>query len=307
MIHKDNSFQLFAILYSVLLLLLSGCTLPTPPPASYAHMLPADALLEGIDPHTLVAGVLPSTDSIMAMLTATDIGDSIENREAEHTSLLSRLRYRRIASLQNSMKQNRKELERYMDSAWPTLRAWHRLFSPKTPRKVPMLTDPGLYSLPRPDQLEYAHTWALDIFLQNVRQLPGGVQKGPRIYSLSDGIVIAAASNWHGFPRIADSIDYLWGGLSPKAGNGVIVYAPTEKRYYLYFHFYRALVYPGQIVLKGTPLGFAGNSGINARKKGGGEHLHLEIFNASTGSFLRNTQLMEMLAKRKSQSIFPED
>jgi len=72
----------------------------------------------------------------------------------------------------------------------------------------------------------------------------------------------------------------LKGGISPKAGNGVIIYSPDEKRYFLYFHLYDALVEKGQIVRRGQAIGHGGNTGINARKKGGGDHLHFEIFDA---------------------------
>lgn len=306
-------------------LLLSAC-MPQPEPLAFLDQPPfaeakgsilrlselarrsvQTALMDGIDPSSLTAQVLPSADAIMAMLSTSNTADRFEDNEEEAHSPFTVLRYQRIASYYEVMHRRRSELEAYLDGAWPVLSAWDRLFASKNQQKRYVLTEPGLYSLPRRDQLEYSHTWALDIFLQEVRQFPDGTQKGPIIYSLSDGIVVAASSNWHGYPRLGASVDYLWGGLSPKAGNGVIVYSPAEKRYYLYFHLYRTSLVPGRVVRKGSALGYSGNSGTNARKKGRGEHLHLEIFNAASGRFFSNEQILAMLSRSSRTSIFTED
>ena len=157
------------------------------------------------------------------------------------------------------------------------------------------VTLPGLSSLPRLNELDYSHTFALDIFLQNVEYLSWNIQRGPIIHSLSDGIVVSAESGWLGFPRKSTALSYIKGGISPKSGNGVIVYSPEEHRYYLYFHLYDLFVEKGDILLRGQPIGHGGNTGINARKKGGGDHLHLEIFDSKKGRFLRNTQIITLL------------
>lgn len=316
---------LFAVVLTAFSLLMSGC-MPRPEPLAFLDQPPfADAkgslsrlselsrrhvqtaLMDGIDPSSLVAQALPSADAIMAMLSTSSMVDRFEDNEEEAHSPFTVPRYQRIASYYEVMRRRRSELEAYLDGAWPVLSAWDRLFASKKPQKRYVLTKPGLHSLPRRDQLEYSHTWALDIFLQDVQQLPDGTQKGPIIYSLSDGIVVAASSNWRGYPRFNASVDYLWGGLSPKAGNGVIVYSPSERRYYLYFHLYNAFVVPGQAVRRGSALGFSGNSGINARRKGRGEHLHLEIFNAANGRFFSNEQILAMLSSASRTSIFTQD
>ncbi len=121
--------------------------------------------------------------------------------------------------------------------------------------------------------LNASHQYALDIFFKSVKKI-GAEETGPQIKSMSYGIVVSVASDWAGGDKQSN---YKKGGLSPKAGNGVIVFNPDNGRYYAYFHLKNAAVHPGQFVLPGTPLGNGGNTGINARKKGHGNHLHVEI------------------------------
>ncbi|MEN6499169.1 MAG: M23 family metallopeptidase [Rectinema sp.] len=261
-----------------------------------------NAVMEGIkkgyDPHVLVSMLIPSSGHILAMLI--DNEDSEEYRELDGLSYPAELYYDRIAALHESMSTLRPRYESMFDALYEAM----KVYAPAVPRDWVEkeadswqgdVTLPRLFTLPRLQDLDYSHTFALDIFLKEVEYLPGNVQRGPMIHSLSDGIVVAAESGWVGFPRTSQSLSFLKGGISPKAGNGVIIYSPEEKRYFLYFHLYDALVEKGQIVRRGQAIGHGGNTGINARKKGGGDHLHFEIFDAQKGKPLRNTQIIAFL------------
>ena len=85
------------------------------------------------------------------------------------------------------------------------------------------------------------------------------------------------------------------GGLSPAAGNGVVVYSPASGRYYSYFHLDEVAVQRGQVVERGAALGRGGNTGINARKKGHGGHLHLEIFDTGEDRALSAWEVRQLL------------
>jgi hypothetical protein len=121
--------------------------------------------------------------------------------------------------------------------------------------------------------LAHAHQYALDIFFTTISR-SGAAETGPPVRSISRGIVVATASDWDGGDREAT---YRQGGLSPKAGNGAIIWCPDDGRYYAYFHLKETLVQTGAIIAAGTILGPGGNTGTNARKKGHGAHVHIEI------------------------------
>ena len=242
---------------------------------------------------------LPSSGHVLAMLI--DDQDSEEYQNLDGISLPARLSYNHIAALHPEMNALRSRYEAFIDVFYRRLlesgisdfpAKW---FEQNAQTWNGNVTLPGLSSLPRLDELDYSHTFALDIFLQDVEYLSWNIQRGPVIHSLSNGIVVAAESGWLGFPRKSAALSYIKGGISPKSGNGVIVYSPEEHRYYLYFHLYDLFVKKGDILLKGQAIGHGGNSGINARKKGGGDHLHLEIFDSKSGRFLRNTQIIALL------------
>jgi len=122
-------------------------------------------------------------------------------------------------------------------------------------------------------QLQYSHRYALDVFFTSVKR-NGVAETGPLIRSMSRGIVVASSGDWKGGDTPAS---YSGGGLSPRAGNGVIVYCPDDGRYYAYFHLASVTVSPGSLVGAGTVLGPGGNTGTNARRKGHGAHVHLEV------------------------------
>ncbi len=280
--------------------------LPAKDIRSSAAELTAHILQSGIDPKLAATALIPSAGRLLAMII--DDRDSEEYQDLSGISYPARLAYQRIASLHEEMTPL---LDRY-SALFASLYQMLKISAPPYP---PLWTEatasswrgdvtlPRLFTFPRPKDLDYSHTFALDIFLRDVEYLSGDVQRGPFIHSISDGIVVAAGTDWLGYPRESSELSFLHGGISPKSGNGAIIYAPTENRYYLYFHLFDLDVEKGQIVRRGQPIGHGGNSGINARKKGGGDHLHIEIFDANLKKYLRNTQIIALLrdsAKRTS-------
>ncbi len=175
------------------------------------------------------------------------------------------------------------------------LELFYNEFNPK-PRTlkyaIPITRDK--YSLPSRRSLSYSHSDALDIFFTQVKNRDKN-ELGPDIFSVSPGIVITARNDWKG----GDTPEsYIGGGISPRAGNGVIIYNPLEKRYYSYFHLHDVIVKKGQFVEAGQKLGRGGNTGINAKKRGHGAHLHFEIFDALKGQW-SNTELYEFIRSLK--------
>jgi murein DD-endopeptidase MepM/ murein hydrolase activator NlpD len=135
--------------------------------------------------------------------------------------------------------------------------------------------------LPAKSQLGSSHQYALDIFFTSVKR-HGSVETGPTIRSMSRGVVVAAAGDWNGGDK--PSL-YRAGGLSPKAGNGAIIFDPDQGRYYAYFHLSDVSVRAGQVVSAGDVLGKGGNTGVNARKKDHGGHVHIEIHDVEGGAW----------------------
>lgn len=141
------------------------------------------------------------------------------------------------------------------------------------------------------ESLKGTHKNALDVFFRR-RDGKASSEKGPVIRSMSPGIVVAAAGDWAGGEGAGK---YRHGGLTPKAGNGAIVYNPVQGRYYTYFHMHDVSVRPGQMVASGTVLGHGGNTGTNARRRGHGGHLHLEIWDAKADRPLSCYELRTLL------------
>ncbi len=148
--------------------------------------------------------------------------------------------------------------------------------------------------LPPASTLDSAHQYALDVFFLWVKR-SGAVETGPPVRSMTRGIVVAAAGDWKGGDR--PSL-YRSGGLSPKAGNGVIVFCPDDGRYYAYFHLSSIQVSSGVFIGAGTVLGHGGNTGVNARKKGHGTHVHIEIHDRD-GKAWPSRALREFVLKHK--------
>ncbi len=141
------------------------------------------------------------------------------------------------------------------------------------------------------EDLKKTHRHALDIFFVGEGER-GSAEKGPAIRSMSPGFVVAAADDWVGGEGAAK---YRRGGLTPRAGNGAVVYDPGARRYYTYFHMHDVSVRPGRWVDAGEVLGRGGNTGTNARKRGHGGHLHLEIYEASEDRALDCWELRDLV------------
>lgn len=147
------------------------------------------------------------------------------------------------------------------------------------------------YLAPKNKELKYNHQNAIDIFFKKVAK-KNGEEIGPPIYSFTSGIVVVSENDWVGSTTL-DS--YIKGGISPKSGNGVIIYDPIRKQFILYFHLSQTNVVKGQIIKAGELIGFGGNTGINARKAGHGKHLHLEIYSVIKDRFLNCYELKSIL------------
>lgn len=145
--------------------------------------------------------------------------------------------------------------------------------------------------LPASSSLDATHQYALDIFFTEIKR-DGASEIGPEIFSIGRGIVVASGNDWEGGDTLAS---YKGGGLSPKSGNGLIIYSPDDGYYYAYFHLHSVNFQAGEIVKAGDLLGLGGNTGANARKKGHGGHLHLEV-HTGINLAMRNRELSDMVA-----------
>ena len=101
-----------------------------------------------------------------------------------------------------------------------------------TGRKAPYIASPDDVWLPPRSELRLSHPYALDVFFQSVER-SGEAERGPVIRALYPGIVVAAAGDWSGGQGIST---WRGGGLSPAAGNGLVIYDPASRRYCSYFH-----------------------------------------------------------------------
>ena len=104
---------------------------------------------------------------------------------------------------------------------------------------------------------------ALDIF----------AQEGSQVYSPFNGIIVTSGDFWKG--GYNKDLVYYGGGLTPKAGNAIVIYNPDEHGYMWIAHFQEGLlVKTGDIVRNGQILGKVGHSG-SASKTGHGNHVHV--------------------------------
>lgn len=279
--------------------LLSPASVASFPEASIGELgraLPEIALDEERQPEALAALVFPSTAEVLAMLARDrDVDDYLENA-AEPGAAGDY--YQAVADLVSRMKPLRSRYETLYEGFYEGLSAMGRVKVPAQTSSQATgyksgVTLPGLSSKPREREYDLSHTFALDIFLKDVATLPAStLEVGPMIFSLTDGVVVSADSLWRGGEDLST---YRSGGITPKAGNGVIIYSPSKKMYYLYFHLFDVLLETGDAVKKGQPVGRGGNTGTNARKPGHGEHLHLEIYDARSARFLRNREIATLV------------
>ena len=107
---------------------------------------------------------------------------------------------------------------------------------------------------------------ALDIFAP---------REGIPIRAPVTGVVVAAGDGWQGGWKRRVGLHYEGGGLSRRAGNGVIIFEPGSGTYYYLAHMQDSgvTVRSGDVVRAGRLIGRVGHSG-NASQPGHGRHLH---------------------------------
>jgi hypothetical protein len=260
------------------------------------------AMMQGKSPEDQAKQLFPSPSQTLAMLARDrDVDDYIENAAEEGAAGSY---YQRVVDLAPTMRLILPHYTEFFRGAFDAMQEMHRMRDaakdfPEARDYKGGITLPSLSTKPNPREYMLSHTYALDIFLKEVEVLPfGRDQKGPLLFSLSDSIVVATDSAWKG----GDDLDtYRSGGITPKAGNGAILYSPSQRRYYLYFHLYDVLVTPGTVIPRGYPIGHGGNSGTNAHKKGHGEHLHLEIYDVPSARFLKNYEISDIVFKKSTR------
>lgn len=262
--------------------------------AKAAEDLLLAARLAGVDPREALEEAFPSPRQVLGMLALDrDVDDFLEYAEREDAAGDY---YREEARAAQELRPIRSRYEDVFSSANAALGGTAYPAAAKTGSvlgtgKRPYLASPRDVWLPPKRELPLSHPYALDVFFHHVER-SGEAERGPTIRALYPGIVIAAASDWSGGQGITT---WRSGGLSPAAGNGVIIYDPATRRYLSYFHLSSVSLRVGELVRSGDAIGRGGNSGMNARKAGHGEHVHVEIFDSDRGESLSAYEILEML------------
>jgi murein DD-endopeptidase MepM/ murein hydrolase activator NlpD len=116
---------------------------------------------------------------------------------------------------------------------------------------------------------------ALDIFVQ---------REGVLVRTPVSGVVVAAGDGWQGgWSRARRDVWYEGGGLSRRAGNGLIIYDVATGGYVYFSHLAPGLlVATGDVVRAGRPVGRVGHSG-NASRPGHGKHIHFAFKRPGVG------------------------
>lgn len=252
-----------------------------------ARALASRALAAGLEPAATVARALPGSTWVQARL--------VMRRDEENLRLdtaLDNAYGRSYAAIRAGLAETRATAEAVEAALGELWRVYYDDARTDGSRGAPLVSP-----LARRDQwipgtraLRASHQYALDIFFTSLSR-DGAEEKGPTVVSMSRGVVVSAAGDWVGGDRPSA---YVSGGLSPKAGNGVVVYDPSTGRYYAYFHLSDVAVRAGQFVEPGQELGRGGNTGVNARRRGHGGHLHLEIHEAD-GSALSSFSIRDLI------------
>jgi murein DD-endopeptidase MepM/ murein hydrolase activator NlpD len=116
---------------------------------------------------------------------------------------------------------------------------------------------------------------ALDIFV---------LHEDVEVRTPISGVVVATGDDWQGgWSRAKGGFHYEGGGLSRRAGNGVMIFDPSGGGYVYFAHMQNGiLVRTGDIVRAGEPLGHVGHTG-NAAQPGHGKHLHFAAKHEGNG------------------------
>ena len=244
----------------------------------------------GLDPSEAFAQAFPDSAQVLGMLALDrDIEDF---RDYASLPGAAGAYYRSEAKIAVEMRPLRRDYEAAFAAAWEAAsRAEGGTRSSLGKGESPYIADSGEVWIPAKSELASSHPYALDVFFQHVDK-KGEIEKGPQILSLRAGIVVAAGRDWTGGPGAAD---YRGGGMSPASGNGIVVYDPITRTYCSYFHLSSVALPPGAIVGRGEVLGLGGNTGMNARREGHGEHVHIEIFDAARGAALSSYEIRSIL------------
>jgi murein DD-endopeptidase MepM/ murein hydrolase activator NlpD len=270
--------------------------------ATRAERLVHSARLAGVDPRESLDDALPEARNVLGMLALDrDVDDYDEYADLENPAGDY---YREQAQISRTMRALRPGYEAIFAAVCSALSGEERRVlalsgdggrekvSSLKGRKSPYIAKPGEVWLPRRSELRFAHPYALDVFFFNVDRSGGGAERGPLIRALYPGLVVAAAGDWTGGAGVST---WKSGGLSPAAGNGVVLYDPSTRRYVSYFHLSSVTVHKGELVGTGQVVGRGGNSGMNARKAGHGEHVHIEIFDTARDAALSSEEILDLL------------
>ncbi len=115
---------------------------------------------------------------------------------------------------------------------------------------------------------------ALDIFV---------LREGVSVRTPVAGVVVAAGDDWKGGWVRHAGLHYEGGGLSRRAGNGVMIFEPASGRYFYFAHLEAGVaVRAGDIVRARGELGHVGHTG-NASEPGHGKHLHFTVKRPGSG------------------------
>jgi murein DD-endopeptidase MepM/ murein hydrolase activator NlpD len=243
----------------------------------------------GIDPREELSKALPDAGRILGMLALDrDIDDFLEYADREDAAGDY---YREEARLSLEMRPLRARYEAAFAAASGELSGSAVVSTTARKGKKPYIASPGAVWLPPRRQLSLSHPYALDIFFYNVER-NAEAERGPALRALYPGLVVAAASDWSGGQGVAT---WKSGGLSPASGNGLVIFDPATRRYCSYFHLSSISFRAGDWVEAGALIGRGGNSGMNARMAGHGEHVHLEIFDSARGESLSAYELLDFL------------
>jgi hypothetical protein len=261
-----------------------------------ASSMVSESLLAEKVPEEASVAVFPNPGELLAMLARDrDVDDFIENSDEDGAAGEY---YRRVVDMVPELHPLRSRYEALFSGVYTGLLNMGRMKVARQAKEEAKdyrggVTLPRLSSRPREREYSLSHTFALDIFYMQIDRLPlSTLQKGPLVFSLEPGIVVGSDASWSGGEDLGN---YRGGGITPKAGNGLIIYSPSTRKYYLYFHLYDVLVSTGDLIPRGYPVGHGGNTGTNARKPGHGEHLHLEIYDATANRFLRNREIADIV------------